>query len=99
MNFLPAARPLASVLALLLIVPLADAGGVRIVDAGGRRNFADVQSAVDAAQDGDVLLVGAGTYPGFVIDAKEISVFAVPSGALGVTIAVVTVCVPSPAAK
>ena len=80
-------RRTALVLACLAATPLAEAGGVRIVDPLGQHNFADIQSAVDAAQDGDVLLVGAGTYPGFEIAAKALSVFGVPAGGLGVTIA------------
>lgn len=68
--------------AFVLSLSPAIAGGVRIVDASGQKNFRDIQSAIDAAVDGDVLLVGAGTYPAFTIDGKGISIFAAPAGAL-----------------
>jgi hypothetical protein len=69
----------------VLLVPLGSAGGVRIVDSSGQRNFADIQPAIDAAVDGDVLLVGAGNYAGFALDAKSLWIVAVPAGAQEVT--------------
>ncbi len=42
-------------------------------------SYATIQAAVHAAVDGDVLLVGAGTYPGFTIDDKSLSVIAASS--------------------
>jgi pectin methylesterase-like acyl-CoA thioesterase len=36
----------------------------------------DIQPAVDAAANGDLVLVKAGTYSGFTIDAKGVSVIA-----------------------
>jgi hypothetical protein len=68
-------------LALVLATSPALAQGVRIVDASGQLNFPDIQSAINAAVDGDVLLVGAGTYPGFTVNGKGISIFAAPPGA------------------
>lgn len=56
------------------------ASGVRIVDATGLRNFPDIQSAIHAAVDGDVLLVGAGSYPAFTLDGQNLSIFGVPAG-------------------
>jgi hypothetical protein len=44
------------------------------------RNFTTIQAAVDVASDGDILLVGAGSYPGFVIDGKGLSILAAPPG-------------------
>src|SRR6188508_2341772 len=38
------------------------------VDAGGGGQFTDIQSAITAAQTGDVILVSAGTYAGFTLD-------------------------------
>jgi hypothetical protein len=38
------------------------------VDASGGAQFTDIQSAIAAAQPGDVLLVAGGTYPGFTLD-------------------------------
>jgi hypothetical protein len=81
----------AALCALLFLSSRALAGGVRIVDATGLRNFPDIQSAIDAAVDGDVLLVGAGTYPGFTIDGKSLSIFGVPAGALVVSTGAVSV--------
>ena len=54
------------------------AGGVRIVTAAGELNFSEIQQAVDAAAEGDVLLVAEGSYGGFAVDGKSLSVFAVP---------------------
>lgn len=71
---------LVPILTLAFALP-ARAGGVRIVDATGTRNFPDIQAAVNAALDGDVLLVGEGSYPGFTIDGKNLSIFAAPPGA------------------
>jgi hypothetical protein len=67
------------------------ASGVRIVDASGQRNFADIQSAIDAAVDGDVLLVGAGVYPGFTVDGKSLSIIGVPAGVQAVEVGNVVV--------
>lgn len=55
-------------------------GGVRILSPQGNLNFSDIQSAVNAAQDGDVLLVAAGTYGAFAIQDKSVSVMAQPGG-------------------
>src|SRR5688572_1658513 len=85
------ARALRRVLIGLAFVPalpaIATAGHVRIVDASGSAPFTSIQAAIDAAVDGDVLLVGAGTYPGFTVDGKGLVLLA-PSSAL-VTSAVV----------
>jgi hypothetical protein len=64
---------------------IAFAGGVRIVEATGTQNFSDIASAVAAAPDGAVLLVGQGNYSGFSISAKSISIFAVPGATVNVT--------------
>ena len=37
-------------------------------------DFTDIQSAVNAAADGDLVLVHAGTYPGFTIRQKSLVV-------------------------
>jgi hypothetical protein len=66
-------------LALLLIVPAARAGGARIVDAPGLPPFTNLQEAVDAAADGDTILVAGGTYAGFAIHDKSLQVVAVQS--------------------
>lgn len=45
---------------------------VLYVDATGRGDFTSLQAAVDAAQDGDVLLVRTGVYAPFVVDGKAL---------------------------
>jgi hypothetical protein len=62
--------------------PPAAANGVRI--AGRAAAFADLQSAVDAAVDGERLPVGAGTYAGFVVDDKALAIFALPGASVHV---------------
>lgn len=61
---------------LALVPSLARAEGVRIVHPSGTLDFEEIQAAVDAASDGDVLLVAQGTYPAFTIDGKGLSVLA-----------------------
>jgi predicted outer membrane repeat protein len=55
----------------------ARAGKVQIVDHPGS-GFATIQAAVDAAVDGDVLLVGSGSYDGFTISGKSLWVIEAP---------------------
>jgi len=50
------------------------AGHVLVVDSGGGGSYTQIQPAIDAALDGDTILVKAGTYYGFTIDNKELSV-------------------------
>lgn len=66
-------RALAS---LALIAPVLSAQSIHTVDALGGGDFLDIQTAVDAAVSGDVLLVKAGTYSGFIIDGKSLVVAA-----------------------
>jgi pectin methylesterase-like acyl-CoA thioesterase len=47
---------------------------VQVVSSSGP--FTSVQAAVDAASDGDTVLVRSGSYPGFVIQDKEVDVIA-----------------------
>ncbi len=56
----------------------ASAGGVRVVRPQGNLNFSGIQPAIDVAQDGDIVLVGQGSYGGFTILDKSICVMAVP---------------------
>jgi hypothetical protein len=72
--------PLAVRLATCLsLCAVALAGGVQIVDKPGLGIFPTIQAAVDAAADGDVLVVAKGTYPGFTVDAKGLWVLALPT--------------------
>ena len=68
-------------LALLVSAQSTPAHGIststgHVLVVGGPRGFATIQAAVDHAEDGDVLLVKSGTYPGFAIGSKGISVVA-----------------------
>lgn len=50
------------------------AGDVLVVDHQGTADFAEIQGAVDAASPGDTVLVLPGTYNGFAINGKSISI-------------------------
>lgn len=63
---------------VLATSPSAFAGGVRIVEPTGTQNFATIDAAVAAAAEGDVLLVGSGSYPGFSVQGKSLWILAVP---------------------
>ena len=52
------------------------AGTVLVVDAHGHGQFRKIQPAVDAAIEGDAILVKAGAYPGFTVSAKGLSITA-----------------------
>ncbi|MCC7013884.1 MAG: hypothetical protein IT454_15105 [Planctomycetes bacterium] len=60
------------------------AGGVVIFDAPGLGVLPNIQSAVNAATSGDVLLIAPGSYPSFTIDGKSLNVFALPGDAVHV---------------
>jgi hypothetical protein len=72
---------LRSILAVFLLasVPLAQ-GKVWVVDDNGGAgvDFTDVQPAVDAAANGDVILVAPGLYTGFQIVSKSLTIQAEP---------------------
>lgn len=73
----PAARIPSSLLALLALAPLANASNVLVVGTGG---YATPQAAVDAAQEGDVVLVRGGTGGALTISGKSVSVIADAGG-------------------
>lgn len=68
----------------LLASTLPAHAGVHVVDqaAGPGSDFTAVQAAVDAALDGDTILVRDGTYMPFVIDGKALTVVADGPGVL-----------------
>jgi hypothetical protein len=71
------ARPsCALVFALVLVAPAARGEGARIVDAPGLPPFDNLQAAVNAATDGDTILVASGNYEGFTISNKSVHVVA-----------------------
>ncbi len=86
MKTIPAVRELALVatLALSFLASSASAG-VIVVNASGGGQFTSIQPAVNAAVDGDTLLVKGGTYAGFSIIDKTLTVVGDP-GALNVDI-------------
>ena len=63
---------------------LAHAQGVRIVEPTGTANFATIQAAIDAAQNGDVILVAPGVYSGFTIPYKALTIAATSNSAVSV---------------
>ncbi len=74
-------RPaLVALASLLVVTSAASPATVRKVDPG-LGPFFQVQDAVNASADGDIVLVKSGTYATTVIDAKSVSVLA-DSGAL-----------------
>ena len=79
----------ALVLALALLAPPSFGGTVRVLDATGSQSFLAIQPAVDAADDGDVLLVAGGVYAGFTITAKSLTVLGDPGANVVVDGAVV----------
>lgn len=63
-------------LCLSLLARAAVAGDVLVVDASGAGQFFRIQGAIDAAADGDTILVKTGSYPGFTITDKGVTVIA-----------------------
>jgi predicted outer membrane repeat protein len=59
-------------------LPRAFAEGARILEAPGLPPFVELQDAVDAAAEGDTILVAAGTYGGVTIAGKGVSLVAAP---------------------
>lgn len=59
--------------ALALAAPMA-AADVLIVDPAGSQGYSQIQAAIDAAQDGDVILVRSGTYAGFALVQRSLLV-------------------------
>ncbi len=70
----PRLRMWTSALLVTLTSGLASAGNVITVDDSGPAHFAQIQPAVDAAVDGDTILVKPGSYTGFTIDGKALTV-------------------------
>jgi predicted outer membrane repeat protein len=68
----------ALVLAFVLVAPAARGGGARIVDAPALPPFYSLQDAVNAATDGDTILVATGQYEPFTITNKSVSIVSVP---------------------
>jgi hypothetical protein len=66
-----AASPAAAVMGLLAATASAN---VLVVDASGGGNYTQIQAAVDAAVDGDTILVKSGTYSSVRVTNKELAI-------------------------
>lgn len=75
---LDAIRSARTVALILALAPLSSANGVVVVDDPTLPTFTTLQAAIDAAPDGGLLLVQAGTYAGAVVDGKSLSIVAQP---------------------
>jgi hypothetical protein len=64
----------------LLSASLAHATGIRIASNPPSQSFTTMQAAIDAAHEGDVLLVQPGTYGSAVVNGKSLSIMAMPTG-------------------
>ncbi len=70
-------RSFAGALGLAVLAPVVSAQGkVIVVDAAGGGAFTDLRAAVDAAADGDLVLVKDGVYDTFTVQGKSITVTA-----------------------
>jgi hypothetical protein len=70
-------RALALAAVLFAWTPALNAQQILLVDESGTGGaFLDIQLAVDAANDGDFILVQDGTYSGFFVDGKSLSIIA-----------------------
>lgn len=69
---------LATLSALVLFTPFPFAGEVHVVDAaaGPGSQYTDIQDAVDAASDGDTVLVRTGGYDAFIVTEKSLVITA-----------------------
>lgn len=76
MTYPPLASGLAPVLSLLAAASASAQGTVHVVDDDGGFDFTTLQAAVDAAAEGDTVLVRSGSYASVVIDGKSLSVVA-----------------------
>ena len=69
------------VLAITFVSALpARAGTVWVVQGRAAGRYGSIQSAIDAAGDGGVMIVGGGTYAPFVIDGRSVVLYASPGG-------------------
>ncbi len=67
------------VLGLASLSTLSQAGVLVVAPSGAP--FTTIQTAVDAAVDGDVVLVKPGTYGGFTLNSKSLALVSDPAGA------------------
>jgi hypothetical protein len=70
------ARIGASALACSALSLASYAGGVRVLERPQLGTFATLQQAIDAALDGETLIVGGGVYGSFTVDGKTLAIVA-----------------------
>jgi hypothetical protein len=68
------------VASFLAFAPLSQGGGVWNFDHPEHGTFLSLQAAIDAASEGDLLLVKGAQWSSAVIDGKSVSIFAIPPG-------------------
>ena len=73
---------------LSLLTPLSAADVLTVGPAGSGAQFTDIQVAIDAASDEDVILVRPGTYGGIVVD-KPLKILGDGTGTVGISSAVI----------
>lgn len=64
---------------------VAQAGGVRNADRPQLGVYPTIQAAIDAASDGETLIVAPGAYASFTIDDRRLAVIAGPGGVVAVS--------------
>ena len=67
-------RSIECLFAFLATSAVGIAGDVWVVNEAGGGHFTDIQPAVNAAQDGDVILVLSGSYSRVIVDDKELTI-------------------------
>lgn len=60
----------------LLLPTLAHAGNLIVVDASGGGDFTSIEAALQAASNGDLLLVKTGNYQAFLVNGKTVDIVA-----------------------
>ena len=66
----------------LIVCGLSVQADVLVVHGSGSTGFVNIQAAVDAALEGDTILVRNGAYPSFTVDGKSVSIVADGAGVL-----------------
>jgi hypothetical protein len=72
--FRSSVRPAALAAVLVGLFATTSFADVLVVDASGGGNYTQIQAAVDAAVDGDTILVKSGSYVSFVVDDKALTI-------------------------